>query len=315
MGEPPAAPLPRRRTSLAGAGLVVLAGLVLVLALAGRGSAGNAPETETAGTNGPARHIGPQGRVGQFVVKCVYSHSGAMDPIVHPGQPGRSHQHDFFGAVGVDAHTTAADLLDRPTTCDKTPDTASYWHPALYDSGLLVQPVHLHAYYRAAPQVDPEDVEPFPFGLELITGDPTATRAASGEAAGWVCGVSTRLRSEPPTCPASAPLHMVLTFPDCWDGSDLRSDDHRSHVAYSRAGRCPDSHPVHVPQLTVSVKYPITGTGHDLSLASGSVFSAHGDFLNAWDPAGLEREVRQCIRRDVVCDLASNREEDGPFFG
>ena len=31
-------------------------------------------------------------------------------------------------------------------------------------------------------------------------------------------------------------------------------------------------------------------------------------------PKALEREVDLCIRRGVVCDLASNREEDGPFF-
>ena len=69
-----------------------------------------------------------------------------------------------------------------------------------------------------------------------------------------------------------------------------------------------------MPQLTVAIKYPISGPGHDLTLASGNVYSAHGDFLNAWDPDALRREVEHCLHRDVVCDLASNREEDGPFF-
>jgi hypothetical protein len=107
---------------------------------------------------------------------------------------------------------------------------------------------------------------------------------------------------------------MVLTFPDCWDGRRLDSDDHVSHVAYSATGTCPSTHPVHVPQLTASIGFPISGTGHALSLASGSVYSAHGDFLNAWDPDGLRREVEACIHRDVVCDLASNRAEEAPFF-
>ena len=71
---------------------------------------------------------------------------------------------------------------------------------------------------------------------------------------------------------------------------------------------------MHVPQLTASIGFPISGTGHALSLASGSVYSAHGDFLNAWDPDGLRREVEACINRDVVCDLASNRAEEAPFF-
>ncbi|MCB1269486.1 MAG: hypothetical protein KDB19_15310, partial [Microthrixaceae bacterium] len=71
--------------------------------------------------------------------------------------------------------------------------------------------------------------------------------------------------------------------------------------------------PVSVPQLTVSIKYPISGPGHDLRLASGSVHTAHGDFFNGWVPAALEREIRSCIRRGVVCDLASNRSEEDLF--
>ena len=68
-----------------------------------------------------------------------------------------------------------------------------------------------------------------------------------------------------------------------------------------------------MPQLTVAVTFPISGTGHDLRLSSGPTVSAHGDFLDAWDPTGLEREIAQCIRRGAVCDLASSRQES-PLF-
>jgi len=107
----------------------------------------------------------------------------------------------------------------------------------------------------------------------------------------------------------------VLTFQDCWDGRNVDSEDHKSHVAYSVDGRCPSSHPVNIPQLTVSVAFPISGPDHDLTLASGNIYSAHGDFFNGWDPDGLEREINRCIHRDVVCDLASNREEEPLFSG
>ena len=107
----------------------------------------------------------------------------------------------------------------------------------------------------------------------------------------------------------------VLTFPDCWDGRHVDSADHRSHVANSTDGACPRSHPVSIPQLTTSITFPISGPGHRLRLASGSTDSAHGDFLNAWDPDGLEREVTACIRRGAVCDLASNRSEEPLFSG
>jgi hypothetical protein len=302
-----------------------LAGLVGLIGLVGCSDDGGtpsphatpatAPAAALAGAQGPTRHVGPQGRVGQFVVHCTYSHSGAHDPIVHPGHEGRSHRHDFYGAVTVDSQSTAESLVDDETTCDKRADTAAYWQPTLYDHGEVVEPSGIAAYYRAAPGVDPTEVEPFPFGIALIAGDQTATEPQPGEAVGWVCGSRTQVHDEPPTCPRSAPLRLMLTFQDCWDGEHLDSADHRSHAAYSEDGRCPASHPVHLPQLTVSVMFPIWGDGHELTLASGNVFSAHGDFFNAWDPDGLRREVEQCIHRGSVCDLASNRDEEPLFTG
>lgn len=261
----------------------------------------------------PERWIGPQGRTGQFVVGCDYSHSGPNDPIVHFGMQGMSHQHDFYGATTTDETSSPDDLVEGDTTCDKKVDTAAYWQPALYDHDEVVEPLDLHAYYRAAPGVDPQDVEPFPFGIALIAGDQTATEPQAGEATGWTCGSRTHLSDDPPTCPASAPLHLVLTFQDCWDGEYLDSEDHQSHATYSKDGECPATHPVHIPQLTASIRFPIWGEGHDLKLASGNIYSAHGDFLNAWDPDGLQREIDGCIKRGVVCDLASNREEEDLF--
>ncbi len=290
---------------------------VLVLTACSGGSSTDAaagpPALRRVGPDGPERHTGPQGRVGQFVVRCAYSHSGPDDPIVHRGHHGASHRHDFYGATGTDATSTPNQLADQPTTCDKEADTAAYWHPTLYDDGKVVRPRSLSAYYRAAPGVRPTAVRPFPFGMAMIAGDAHAVAPQSGGAVGWVCGVATDLQVAPPSCPASAPLHLVLTFPDCWDGTHLDSADHRSHVAYSAGGKCPAARPVSVPQLTMAVNFGISGLGHRLRLASGPVTTAHGDFLNAWNPAGLEREVAQCIHRDLVCDLASNREEE-PLF-
>lgn len=263
----------------------------------------------------PARQTGPQGRVGQFVVGCTYSHSATDDPIVHFGEPGRSHRHDFYGSVETDADTPAEDLLDTETTCDKSVDTAAYWQPTLYDHDEVVEPVEVHAYYRAAPGIDPQTVQTMPTGLALIAGDMTSTVPQDGEATGWTCGSNTDIADDPPECEPSAPLHLVLTFQDCWDGTYLDSEDHQSHVAYSTDGRCPDGYEVSIPQITMTVKYPISGPGHDLRLASGNIYSAHGDFFNAWEPDGLAREVNACIRRDVVCDLASNRAEEPLFAG
>ena len=268
----------------------------------------------TGGVGGvPTRYIGPQGQTGQFVVHCTYSHSGSNDPIVHLGMPGMSHRHDFYGPVTTNASSTPEKLLRAPDTCDKGPDKAAYWQPTLYDHGKAIVPQDLSAYYRAAPGVDPKKVVPYPFGLAMLAGDQMATTPQPGEAAGWTCGSRSEITDVPPICDSSAPLHLVLTFPDCWDGVHADSEDHISHVAYSADGTCPKGYPKHVPQLTLSIRFPVYGDGHELTLASGNIFSAHGDFFNAWEPAGLEREVDHCIRRGAVCDLASNREEEALF--
>ncbi len=262
----------------------------------------------------PTRYTGPQGQVGQFVAKCLYSHSGRNDPIVWPGQPGRSHSHDFFGAESTNAYSTPRSLAGSPSTCDKPGDDAAYWQPTLYDHGVAVVPTEAHAYYRAAPGVHPDDVKPFPFGLVLIAGDPAAVRPPVGEAAGWTCGVRTQLSKTAPECDQTAPLELVLTFPDCWDGVHTDTPGHRAQATYSAGGRCPSTNPVHIPQLTLTVTFPIWGTGHALSLASGSLYSAHGDFLNAWNPSALTREIDHCLHNNVMCDVASDREAMPPFF-
>lgn len=292
----------------------MLAVAVTAFVTRGSGEIDEAAAAAASRRTGPERHSGVQGGVGQFVVQCLYSHTAGDDPIVHFGHPGMSHSHDFYGATGTDGRSTAAALRKETTTCDKTADTAAYWQPTLYDHDRPVRPRSIQAYYRAAPGVDPSTVRAFPFGLKMIAGDAYATRPQPGEAAGWTCGARAELeKSAPPDCAGTTPLHMVLTFADCWDGVHLDRADHRAHVAYSAGGRCPATHPVHVPQLTMSVTFPVSGPGHALRLASGPTLSAHGDFLNAWDPAGLEREIAQCIRRGAVCDLASSRQES-PLF-
>jgi hypothetical protein len=265
----------------------------------------DSPE-EAEATTQEVLPLGPQGVVAQFVVECSFSHSAPDDPIVFPGQPGASHQHHFFGASTTDADSTPESLRASETSCQTAADTAAYWAPALYVDGVEVAPSKLNAYYRPGPGVDPAEVQAHPAGLAIVSGDHTATEAQPLNVVGWHCGSSPALSADPPSCPRTAGLALRVTFPDCWDGEHVDSDDHRSHMALSQDGECPSSHPVAVPQLVLDIHYPVTGDA-TVALASGPPHAAHADFFNGWDQDALEREVGACINRSLVCGVVSNR--------
>lgn len=264
--------------------------------------------TDVTSLGRPDRPIaGPQGAVPQFVVECDYSHAAMDDPIVYPGQAGASHLHVFFGNDGVDADSTVESLAQHGTTCDQQLDKAAYWAPALLRDGEMLTPVKSTAYYRPGIDVDPTSVQAFPKGLVMVAGNAGATQDQPTSIVAWSCGAGSEREALPPTCGEGRDLRLLVTFPDCWNGTDLDSDDHHAHVAYSSKGRCPTGFPVPVPQLQFSVEYPVSGPVDGLELASGGLASGHADFMNGWDQERLEREVRLCLHREVVCGITSGR--------
>jgi hypothetical protein len=228
---------------------------------------------------------------GIFRSTCLPSHVAMDDPIVHPGMPGASHQHEFFGNATTDASSTYASLHGQATSCRIAADTAAYWVPSLYAGGARVAPIRVNAYYLRARARGP--VAAFPAGLKLIAGDSGATAAQSTAITGWRCaGVEAMaLSPDPVACPAGSDNVLVIRFPQCWNGRDLDSLDHKSHLAYQVRGVCPTGFPVRVPQLSLNVHYRLP-TASGLTLASGSIYSAHADFFNAWNQAVLARLVR-----------------------
>ena len=250
---------------------------------------------------------GPQGMRGQFLVECELSHVAADDPIVYPGQPGASHRHAFFGNDTVDAFSTTTSMAAGGTTCEQRLDRAAYWVPVLFDGDREVAAIKSTAYYRAGLDVDPTTVEPYPQGLAMIAGSAAATAPQPIEVVAWTCGVSGLRSATPPECAPDRMLRMIVTFPDCWNGTDLDTADHIAHLAYSTAGACPPTHPRVLPQLQFSVEYDHHGSTAGLHLASGGVLSGHADFINVWDADKLRTEVESCIHRDVVCGITSGR--------
>jgi hypothetical protein len=236
-----------------------------------------------------------------FVSRCLFSHRAPDDPIVYPGQPGKSHDHSFVGNVSTNASSTLDSLLGAATTCLRPADRAAYWMPTLLDGGTPVAPRGAVVYYR---RLTLQPVQPFPAGLKMIAGDAHAVSPQPLRVTFWNCGAaaSVRPQSSVPTCPDSGRLGLRLhvRFPNCWDGTNLDSADHTSHMAYSQDGVCPADHPVAVPALEVIFRYPIAGDA-GVYLASGGELSAHADFFNAWNEERLTRLVDFCLNGGRHC--------------
>ena len=240
----------------------------------------------------------------RFVVDCGFSHRLSDDPIVKPAMPGASHSHDFFGNRSTNAFSTLETLRAGSTTCSRNgADLSAYWAPTLTDAGKAIPPWGMSAYYTTRGK-QPGTIKAFPDGLRIVAGNAAATAPQAPMVTVWTCGniVSTE-SSRVPMCP-SGPRYSLFAhvrFPDCWNGKDLDWPDHRSHMAYSMKGVCPSGYPVALPGLQLNVAWPVRG-GSGISFSSGSPYSAHADFFNAWHPAVLAFLVENCLNQGYRCE-------------
>jgi hypothetical protein len=225
---------------------------------------------------------------GVFDTRCPYTHTLRDDPLMHPGAPGASHVHDFFGNRTTDSRSTGKRLLGAAranpgdASCKDALDRSAYWAPALYQDGKILLPHQVHVYYRHHANVP---AKPFPTGFGMITRDHF-----------WWCGPgTTKVRDGTvPACPKGR-LFVILQFPNCWDGERLFSKN-GSHVSFGRR-LCDAAHPVRLPQLTMFLSYRVDGKAHSYQLSSGPPRTGHADFLNAWEPGRLARLVTTCLNQ------------------
>lgn len=237
---------------------------------------------------------------GEFVALCPLSHRAPDDPIVHPQHFGASHLHDFFGNVSTSATATVHSLLVAGTTCDPIADRSAYWVPTLFDARNVPIGLENVTIYYFVDVTPVGSVQPYPLGLKIIAGDAKATAPPTPARYKWSClGAPDSSTSDFVVCPPGAKLEVLLNFPDCWNGVDLDSVDHQSHMAYSAGGKCPASHPVPVPRLQFKLRYATRGEV-GMRLSSGAAHTMHGDFFNAWEPAALENRMN-CLRTSVKC--------------
>ncbi|MCM1942159.1 DUF1996 domain-containing protein [Streptomyces sp. G3] len=250
----------------------------------------------------------------EFQANCSVTHTAPDDPIVFPQQPGKSHDHTFMGNTTTDANSTTASLDAGSTTCLAPGDRSAYWMPTMYDGDRPVLPVGPQTIYYKAGVTDYTSVRPFPKGLRYVVGGPMQSaqefRDHPGFVEGWECGDSFFNVDFPTDCPERPEVQVNIRFqaPSCWDGKNLDTPDHKSHMAYpvvnpgTNNNICPADHPVALPMIEFKMAFPVNGDLSRVRLASGASHSFHYDFFNAWDEATLDAMVGHCIVGGLQCD-------------
>jgi hypothetical protein len=255
-----------------------------------------------------------------------------VDPLIAPGAVS-NHLHNVAGASNFGPATTAMTPLQvydtlitsTCTTCSLVKvDNSAYWHPELFyrwDNGTysLVPQGGLTVYYlfRTGPTQPTPAWKAFPPGFRMISGDPfkrsfNASSSAS-QAISFVCIVSSG-PSAPQTNNMSVTdnffcgdgFRLQVNFPQCWDGVNLDSPTHNTHVVFPigtnpDSGDCPASHPVRLPELFFEAFYSVSSFPHGPGQGTGRFVLAcgdptgygfHGDFMTGWNQTIMQQAIQ-----------------------
>ena len=266
--------------------------------------------------NVPIPHTGVEINNGEFRVSCAFSHMLNDDPIVKPNQPGASHLHTFFGNTGANAASTTSSLMSSGnSTCDGgTMNRSAYWVPTVIDTRTAkpIAPTGGNFYYKT--ENKPYVVQ-VPKGLRMIAGSMSAS--ATQPFIHWWCADTgdnnvSGDQGYIPACAVGNHLIAVINFPAYWDGVNLDSADHKSHVSYSKDA----THPVQLPDITYNIRYDIV-SGDDTnkwrlssdmySTSTPGGYSLHADYMFGWsdDPVSGQNYAQifaaKCLQAGMNC--------------
>lgn len=286
----------------------------------------------------------PNGEVGgAFRIGCTFSHVGFADPIVYPGRPGMTHLHVFFGNTSTDSYSDVENMatVGNSTCAGGTINRTGYWVPPMIyhcpagstdgcdrsRDGEIQYPSANEAYYKSdccynstGNNAIVMSMQWPPAGLRMIAGSATSTAVLTTHRYDCEPGPGANYDHIPTTAEVNAntasrgdgvnacqTLWHLIYFPQCWDGVNLDSPNHQSHMKFADAFLgCNDSaYPVLFPTISYNIIYPIkspadldhlrlssdqpklTAAGACATLSHNWCAGAtlHGDWLNGWATA------------------------------
>jgi hypothetical protein len=233
---------------------------------------------------------------------------------------GARHVHDYVGNVSTDAFSTDESLAAADTTCTNG-DKSTYFWPVLRDTrvqgidaradgggrdgnvGEILRPARVQLQFRGN---STERVTAMPDHLAIMTGDAKAATNGGGNAhAAWTCtGFEDRTTTKYPLCPQGSQLVRILDFPSCWDGKNLDSANHRTHVVFPQQDGSCSAGRVILPQLRITLIFDRpAGSGFAVDASpeqQHKPVTDHADFMNLMPPAVMARAA-DCINTGRTC--------------
>jgi hypothetical protein len=316
------------------------------------GQAGNGPvAADYADINSaPSTAQAPQAQGdasrGTFVTSCGVNANGLFNSdnvIVAPGvSNGAHHFHDYIGNQSNTAFASDQDLANAETSCVDQGDKSTYYWPVIRlqngtqeqdanspgggvegNAGQIVTPKEVTLTFVGNPR---SKVTAMPRLLRIITGDAKAFVNGTANAnASWSCtGFEDRqLKDKYPLCPQGSDVVRTFKFQSCWDGRNIDSANHRTHVAFAQNdGTCPQGFEA-IPQLVQRIVYDVDAPSLNDGGRTTPLFAVdsfpeqlhkpvtdHGDFINVFDE-DLMNEVVGCINDGRQCGAGTGQDDPG----